>query len=292
LRPGRFDRQIMVHPPDHKGRYEILKVHTRNVPLGNDVNLEQMAASTPGMTGADLANLVNEAALLAARRRQEVVGQRDMMDALEKVQLGTARNVVIPEAQRRRTAYHEAGHALLGMLQPGADPVRKVSIIPRGRALGVTLSTPEADRYGYDANYLRGRIIGALGGMAAEQEVFGIVTTGAENDLEVVTRIARSMVGRWGMSERIGTLSVLPAEGDPRMAGISDGLLDAVDEEVRRITEECYAEARRLLRANRDKLDAIVEQLLLHESLDEPEIYASAGIARPPVTVTPPPVPA
>ena len=178
------------------------------------------------------------------------------------------------------------------MLQPGADPVRKVSIIPRGRALGVTLSTPEADRYGYDANYLRGRIIGALGGMAAEQEVFGIVTTGAENDLEVVTRIARSMVGRWGMSERIGTLSVLPAEGDPRMAGISDGLLDAVDEEVRRITEECYAEARRLLRANRDKLDAIVEQLLLHESLDEPEIYASAGIARPPVTVTPPPVPA
>ena len=134
------------------------------------------------------------------------------------------------------------------MLQPGADPVRKVSIIPRGRALGVTLSTPEADRYGYDANYLRGRIIGALGGMAAEQEVFNVVTTGAESDLEMVTRIARSMVGRWGMSERIGTLSVLPADGDPRMAGISDGLLDAVDEEVRRITDECYAEARRLLR--------------------------------------------
>ena len=175
------------------------------------------------------------------------------------MQLGTARNVVIPEEERRRTAYHEAGHALLGMLQPGADPVRKVSIIPRGRALGVTLSTPESDRYGYDANYLRGRIIGALGGMAAEQEVFDIVTTGAESDLEMVTRIARSMVGRWGMSERIGTLSVLPAEGDPRMAGISDGLLDAVDEEVRRITDECYAEARRLLRENRDKLDAIVD---------------------------------
>ena len=149
--------------------------------------------------------------------------QRDLTDALEKVQLGTARNVVIPEEERRRTAYHEAGHALLGMLQPGADPVRKVSIIPRGRALGVTLSTPEADRYGYDANYLRGRIIGALGGMAAEQEVFDVVTTGAESDLEMVTRIARSMVGRWGMSERIGTLSVLPAEGDPRMAGVSDG---------------------------------------------------------------------
>jgi cell division protease FtsH len=292
LRPGRFDRQIMVHPPDHKGRTEILKVHTRQVPLAKDVDLDQLAASTPGMTGADLANLVNEAALLAARRRQDAVFQRDLTDALEKVQLGTARNVVIPEEERRRTAYHEAGHALLGMLQPGADPVRKVSIIPRGRSLGVTLATPEADRYGYDMNYLRGRIIGALGGMAAEQEVFGVVTTGAESDLETVTRIARSMVGRWGMSERIGRLSVLPAEGDPRMAGISDGLLDALDEEVRRITDECYAEARRLLRANRARLDAIVEQLLLHESLNEAEIYAAAGIARPvniPATVPVPP---
>jgi cell division protease FtsH len=292
LRPGRFDRQVIIHPPDHSGRVEILKVHTRKVPLAKDVDLAQLASATPGMTGADLANLVNEAALLAARREQDVVHQRDLTDALEKVQLGTARNVVIPEEERRRTAYHEAGHALIGMLQPGADPVRKVSIIPRGRSLGVTVSTPEADRYGYDANYLRGRIIGALGGMAAEQEVFNIVTTGAENDLEMVTRIARSMVGRWGMSERIGTLSVLPAEGDPRMAGISDGLLDAVDEEVRRITDECYAEAQRLLRANRDKLDAIVVQLLARESLDEPEIYAAAGIARPAVTSTPAPVPA
>jgi cell division protease FtsH len=292
LRPGRFDRQIIIHPPDHKGRVEILKVHTRKVPLATDVDLERLASATPGMTGADLANLVNEAALLAARRRQDVVHQRDLTDALEKVQLGTARNVVIPEEERRRTAYHEAGHALIGMLQPGADPVRKVSIIPRGRALGVTLSTPESDRYGYDANYLRGRIIGALGGMAAEQEVFNIVTTGAENDLEIVTRIARSMVGRWGMSERIGTLSVLPAEGDPRMAGVSDGLLDAVDEEVRRITDECYAEARRLLRENRNRLDAIVAQLLERESLDEPEIYAAAGIPRPPVTHLPAPVPA
>jgi cell division protease FtsH len=292
LRPGRFDRQIMVHPPDHKGRFEILKVHTRRVPLGPDVDLERLAASTPGMTGADLANLVNEAALLAARRRQDAVSQREFTDALEKVQLGTARNVVIPEPERRRTAYHEAGHALIGMLQPGADPVRKVSIIPRGRALGVTLSTPEADRYGYDANYLRGRIIGALGGMAAEEEVFGIVTTGAESDLEAVTRIARSMVGRWGMSERVGRLSVLPAEGDPRMAGISDGLLDALDEEVRRITDECYAEARRLLRENRPKLDAIVALLLEKESLDEAEIYAAAGIPRPPVSPAPAPVPA
>jgi len=280
LRPGRFDRQIMVHAPDQKGRLAILQVHTRSVPLAPSVDLEQLASSTPGMTGADLANLVNEAALLAARRQQDAVHQRDLTDALEKVQLGTARNVVIPEAERRRTAYHEAGHALLGMLQVGADPVRKVSIIPRGRALGVTLSTPETDRYGYDAEYLRGRIIGALGGMAAEQEVFGVITTGAESDLEMVTRIARSMVGRWGMSERIGTFSVLPAEGDPRMLGVSNGLLDAVDEEVRRITDECYAEARALLREHRARLDAIVAHLLERESLDEPEIYAAAGLPR------------
>jgi cell division protease FtsH len=292
LRPGRFDRQIVIHPPDHVGRVAILKVHTRKVPLAGDVDLVRLASATPGMTGADLANLVNEAALLAARRAHDAVHQRDLTDALEKVQLGTARNVVIPAEERRRTAYHEAGHALIGMLQPGADPVRKVSIIPRGRALGVTLSTPESDRYGYDARYLRGRIIGALGGMAAEQEVFGIVTTGSENDLEMVTRIARSMVGRWGMSERIGTLSVLPAEGDPRMAGVSDGLLNAVDEEVRRITDECYAEARRLLREHREQLDAIVTRLLDQESLDEPEIYAAAGISRPLSVPTPPPVPA
>jgi cell division protease FtsH len=289
LRPGRFDRTIMVHPPDHKGRTAILQVHTRKIPLAPDVNLDQLAASTPGMTGADLANLVNEAALLAARRGEDAVTQRDLMESLEKVQLGTARNVVIPEHDRRRTAYHEAGHALLGMLQPGADPVRKVSIIPRGRALGVTLSTPEEDRYGYEESYLRGRIIGALGGMAAEQEVFHVVTTGAERDLEAVTRIARSMVGRWGMSERIGKLSVLPADGDPRMAGVSDAMLNAVDEEVRRITDECYAEALRVLTENRNRLDRIVEQLLIKETLEESEVYDAAGIERPAVAAKPAP---
>ncbi len=281
LRPGRFDRTIVVHPPDRKGRADILAVHTRKVPLAKDVSLDELAASTPCTTGADLANLVNEAALLAARRGETEVFQHDLMDALEKVQLGTARNVVIPENERHRTAYHEAGHALLGMLLPGADPVRKVSIIPRGRTLGVTLSTPEADRYGYDANYLRGRIIGALGGMAAEHEVFAVVTTGSESDLEVVSRIARSMVGRWGMSERVGRLSVLPADGDPRMAGVSDSMLSTVDEEVRRITDECFAEARRLLKDNRDKLDAIVAELMIHETLDEAEVYAAAGFSRP-----------
>jgi cell division protease FtsH len=239
------------------------------------------------MTGADLANLINEAALLAARRGEGAVAQRDLDEALEKVQLGAARSVVMPESERRRTAYHEAGHALLGMLQPGADPVRKVSIIPRGRALGVTLSTPETDRYGFDARYLRGRIIGALGGMAAEQEVFDVISTGAESDLEVATRIARSMVGRWGMSERIGAVSVLPADGDARLAGVSDAMLDAVDEEVHRISDECLAEARRLLRENRRRLDAIVEKLLERETLDEAEVYAAAGIERPAAAAAP-----
>jgi cell division protease FtsH len=278
LRPGRFDRTITVHAPDQPGREAILKVHARGKPLAADADLTALSRSTPGMTGAELANLLNEAALAAARKGESRITQRDLTDALEKIQLGTARNVVMPEEERRRTAYHEGGHALLGMIQKGADPVRKVSIIPRGRALGVTLSTPESDRYGYDVEYLRGRIIGALGGMAAEQEVLGVVTTGAESDLETATRIARSMVGRWGMSDAIGPVSVLPSEGDARTAGVSDQLLNTVDDEVRRLIEQCYAEARRLLRENRPKLDSIAEQLLEHETLDEADAYAAAGI--------------
>ncbi|WP_427892695.1 ATP-dependent zinc metalloprotease FtsH [Kribbella sp. GL6] len=281
LRPGRFDRTITVHAPDQPGREAILKVHARGKPLAPDADLGALSRSTPGMTGADLANLLNEAALAAARQGESQITMRDLTDALEKIQLGTARNVVMPADERRRTAYHEGGHALLGMIQKGADPVRKVSIIPRGRALGVTLSTPESDRYGYDVEYLRGRIIGALGGMAAEQEVLGVVTTGAESDLETATRIARSMVGRWGMSEAIGPVSVLPAEGDARMAGVSDELLNKVDAEVRRLIDACYAEARRLLREHRPQLDSIAGQLLEHETLDEADAYAAAGIARP-----------
>ncbi len=291
LRPGRFDRTITVHPPDQPGREAILKVHSRNVPLGDDVDLEALSKSTPGLTGAELANLVNEAALAAARRGQDTVRHSDLTEALEKIQLGAARNVVMPEEERRRTAYHEGGHALLGMIQPGADPVRKISIIPRGRALGVTLSTPESDRYGYDVDYLRGRIIGALGGMAAEQEVLGVVTTGAESDLETATRIARAMVGRWGMSERIGPVSVLPQEGDARMAGVSDELLNKVDEEIRTLIDECYATARRLLRENRSRLDGIAEQLLLHETLDEADAYSAAGIEPAAQNTTPGPPP-
>lgn len=282
LRPGRFDRTITVHAPDQAGRLEILRVHARKIKLGPDADLAHMARITPGMTGAELANLVNEAALLAVRRNQELVRLTDLTDALEKVQLGTARNVVIPLSERRRTAYHEAGHALLGMLQPGADPVRKVSIIPRGRALGVTLSTPEQDRYGYDATYLKGRMVGALGGMAAEQVVFGVVTTGAESDLQTCTGIARSMVGRWGMSTSIGPVSIFQPDTDPRMSGVAEETLDAVDREVRRLIEEAYRRAIELLGENRQRLDAIVARLLERETLDETEVYAAAGIAHPP----------
>jgi cell division protease FtsH len=278
LRPGRFDRTITVHAPDQAGRLAILKVHAKKVAIGSDADLEHISRITPGMTGAELANLINEAALLAVRRRRSAIGLAELTDALEKVQLGTARKVVIPPEERRRTAYHEAGHALLGMLQPGADPVRKVSIIPRGRALGVTLSTPEQDRYGYDANYLKGRMIGALGGMAAEQVVYGVVTTGAESDLQTCTGIARSMVGRWGMSERIGPVSVFPPDGDPRMMGVAEETLDAVDQEVRRLIEESYRRAVELLTEYRPKLDNIVIELLRSETLDEDAVYAAAGL--------------
>src|SRR5690606_8108987 len=185
-RAGRFDRKITVSAPDQVGREQILEVHTRGKPLGDDVDLTQVARTTPGMTGADLANLANEAALLAAKRGQDQLRAKDFADALEKVQLGAERSVVMPHEERLRTAYHEGGHALLGMLQPGADPVRKVSIIPRGRALGVTLSTPDTDRYGYDVAYLRGRIIGALGGLAAQPAIFGVITRGADSHRQTV----------------------------------------------------------------------------------------------------------
>lgn len=280
-RPGRFDRIVQVSPPDRGGREAILKIHTRQIPLSQDVSLGQVARTTPGMTGADLANLANEAALLAVKRKKSEVNQADLSDALEKVQLGAERPLVMPEEERRRTAYHESGHALLGMLQPGADPVRKVTIVPRGRALGVTLSTPEADKYAYTEDYLRGRIIGALGGMAAEQLVYGVVTTGSESDLEQVTSLARGMVGRWGMSERVGRLTAIP--GDAQQAyGLSaaPATLDVVDHEMRRIVDECYIEAQQLLREHREKLDALASALLQNETLDEEAAYRAAGVAR------------
>ncbi|OAR22358.1 cell division protein FtsH [Streptomyces sp. ERV7] len=280
-RPGRFDRIVQVSPPDRGGRESILKIHTREIPMAHDVDLAQMARTTPGMTGAELANLANEAALLAVKRRQSEVTQSDLSDALEKVQLGAERPLVMPEEERRRTAYHESGHALLGMLQPGADPVRKITIVPRGRALGVTLSTPDADKYAYTEDYLRGRIIGALGGMAAEHVVFDVITTGAENDLEQVTNLARGMVARWGMSKKIGPLTALP--GDAQQAyglAAAPETLDAIATEMRRIVDECYAEACRLLREHRPKLDALAEALLKNETLEEEAAYRAAGIPR------------
>ncbi len=283
LRPGRFDRRLTVNPPDKDGRLEILKIHTRSVPLGDDVNLERIAATTPGMVGADLRNLVNEAALIAARRDHDQVTAADFADALERIILGAERRITLSADERERTAYHEAGHAVLGMLEPGADPVRKVSIVPRGRALGVTFQSPSTDRYGYDARYLEGRIVGALGGRAAEELIYGNVTTGAESDLEQVTSIARQMVGRWGMSDVIGLVSVLPAPGEEQYYGpggpvqVSDATHELVDREVRRIVEGCYERARHTLAANRNRLESLTRTLLERETLDEDDAYAAAG---------------
>ncbi|MFD4410526.1 ATP-dependent zinc metalloprotease FtsH [Streptomyces sp. NPDC058251] len=280
-RPGRFDRVVNVSPPDRGGREAILEIHTRDIPLSPEVDLSQVARTTPGMTGAELANLANEAALLAVKRKQRNVTQTDLSEALEKVQLGAERPLVMPDEERRRTAYHESGHALLGMLQPGADPVRKITIVPRGRALGVTLSTPDADRYSYTEEYLRGRIIGALGGMAAEHVVYGVVTTGSENDLEQVTGIVRGMVARWGMSDRVGRLSALPSDAQ-QAYGLSaaPATLDSIDHEMRRIVDECYEEACEKLRDHRAQLDALAEALLANETLEEAEAYRIAGVAR------------
>ncbi|MCI3933344.1 ATP-dependent zinc metalloprotease FtsH [Streptomyces sp. AN091965] len=280
-RPGRFDRIVNVSPPDRGGREAILKIHTRAIPLADGVDLAQVARTTPGMTGADLANLANEAALLAVKRKQSAVTQADLSEALEKVQLGAERPLVMPDEERRRTAYHESGHALLGMLQPGADPVRKITIVPRGRALGVTLSTPDSDKYAYTEEYLRGRIIGALGGMAAEHVVYGVITTGAENDLEQVTNIARGMVARWGMSERVGRLSALPNDAQQAYGlAAAPETLDTIDGEMRRIVDECYESACRQLRDHRGQLDALAEALLENETLEEADAYRVAGITR------------
>jgi cell division protease FtsH len=291
LRPGRFDRRLTVNPPDKDGRREILQIHTRSVPLADDVVLDRVASSTPGMVGADLRNLINEAALIAARRDHTAVMAADLADALERIILGAERRITLSEEERERTAYHESGHAVLGMLEPGADPVRKVSIVPRGRALGVTFQSPSTDRYGYDARYLEGRIVGALGGRAAEELIYGNVTTGAESDLEQVTSIARQMVGRWGMSDVIGLVSVLPAPGEEQFYGpggpvqVSAETLELVDREVRRIIEACYDRARRMLAANRDKLESLTQALLEHETLDEDDAYRAAGFERDPIEV-------
>jgi cell division protease FtsH len=287
LRPGRFDRRVIVQRPDRAGRAGILKVHTKHVPLAADVDLVRLAAETPGLVGAELRNLVNEAALLAARKDQSEVHARDFSEALEKITLGPARHILLTPADRERTAYHESGHALLGLLVPGSDPVHRVTIVPRGMALGATYQLPVDDRTNYPEDYLRARIISALGGRAAEQLIYGVVTTGGENDLQQVTEIARHMVLRWGMSEKLGPISfVAPQdEGLPpafQRQPYSEATAELIDAEVRRIVEECQGEATRLLGAHRDKLVALATALLKDESLDEHEILEVTGLGSAP----------
>jgi cell division protease FtsH len=284
LRPGRFDRRVVVQAPDKRGRAAILKVHTRTVPLAPDADLAQVASATPGLVGADLRNLVNEAALLAARRGEDAVHLKDFMDALEKIVLGPARPIVLSRAERERVAYHEGGHAILGLILPGADPVNRVTITPHGQALGVTYQRPEDDRHNYDEAYLRARVIGAMGGRAAEDIVYGTRTTGAESDMQQATNIVRQMVTRWGMSEQLGPVALAqrsdgfldPAEAEAATIGgwrpYSDDTARLIDAEVRRILDESYAEAARLLRQQREELDALAKALLEHETLDEQEI--------------------
>jgi cell division protease FtsH len=280
LRPGRFDRRVAVHPPDKTGRFKILRVHTRSLPLADDADLDVLAATTPGMVGADLANLANEAALLAARREHDSVQMSDFTDSLEKILLGAPRGIVLGDADRERTAYHESGHALVGMLTPGADPVRKVSIIPRGQALGVTLSTPDNDRVSYSREELEARIKVALGGRVAEEVVYGTITTGAESDLEQLTEIARQMVGRWGMSAKLGPRVFLARnqqwppsnnETSPRMQWL-------IDQEVHNIVETAHLEVTQLLAERREQLDSLTRALLEAETLDAPEAYTAARV--------------
>ena len=282
LRPGRFDRRVAVQPPDRAGREKILEVHTRSVPLAPDVDLSRIASTTPGMVGADLANLVNEAALLAARRNHDQVTEADFTDSLERIVLGAERRVMMSQDDKRRTAYHEGGHALVGMLTDGADPVRKISIIPRGFSLGVTFSAPDADRFSYERRELLAKIKVALGGRVAEEVVYGEPTTGAESDIQQLTNLARQMVGRWGMSDAVGPLAVLPAESQgpllPGASEVSPHTQEVVDREVRLIVDGAHKEVVELLTGHRAQLDSLATALLEHETLDEDDAYAAAGV--------------
>jgi cell division protease FtsH len=284
LRPGRFDRRVVVQAPDRHGRRLILEVHTRDVPLAADVDLARIASTTPGMVGADLANLVNEAALLAARLGNPAVTSSDFAQSLEKILLGSERKIMMTPADRRRTAYHEAGHAVVGMLTPGADPVRKITIVPRGQALGVTLSSPDFDRFNYSRQELEALIRMMMGGRAAEQVVLGDETTGAESDIEQITHVVRHMVGRWGMSDAIGMVAVLPRDGgNPWGEPASAGTLELLDAEVRRTIERAYTEVVELIERERPRLDALAEALLEQETLDQIDAYRIAGLAEPEV---------
>ncbi len=279
LRPGRFDRRVSVERPDWNGRLAILKIHTRGVPLASDVDLISIARATPGMVGADIANLVNEAALLAARRNLDAVTQVCFEESLDKILIGAERPLILSDADLNVIAYHEGGHALTGLLQENVDPVTKVTIVPRGQALGVTQYTPLDDRYNYSQDYLEAQLVTALGGRAAEEVAIGHITTGAENDLQRVTAIARQMVTRWGMSERLGTISFSERE-DP-FAGTSlatnsreysEKTAAVIDEEVNRIVKWAHSRAVGLLSEHRETLDRIAKALRLHETVDAKQL--------------------
>ncbi|CAN5884769.1 ATP-dependent zinc metalloprotease FtsH [soil metagenome] len=282
LRPGRFDRQIVVDAPDVRGREGILRVHTRKIPLGSDVRLETIAKGTPGMAGADLANLVNEAAVLAARRNKTLVDMQDFEDAKDKVMLGVERrSLVLTEDERKLTAYHEAGHAIVALKIPGSDPVHKVTIVPRGRALGLTASLPEVDRHNYSKDWLIGSLAMFFGGRVAEEIIFGAdkVTTGAGNDIERATGLARRMVTQFGMSEVIGPLAVGDKEQEiflgrefAQRREISERTAQMVDDEVKRLIDEAYARATQIISENRDLLDRIAVALLDRETIDREDL--------------------
>ena len=274
LRPGRFDRQIFVPLPDVKGRLEILKIHTRNKPLADDVDLEVIARSTPGFSGADLANIVNEAVLIAARKNHGKITMEDFEEAKDKVTMGIERkSMVLSEQEKITTAYHEAGHALVAKLLPNADKVHKVTIIPRGKALGVTQQLPEEDRYTYTKEYLLDRLAVLFGGRVAEELALGTISTGAGNDIERATELARRMVAEWGMSEKIGPISVKIREqlGEP-VEIVSEEMRRLIDKEVKRIITETYNRTKELLSQNMDKLENLARALLERETLTGEEI--------------------
>jgi cell division protease FtsH len=282
LRPGRFDRQVIVPQPDVKGRLEILKVHTRNIPVDEKVNLEEIARGTPGFSGADLENLVNEAALLAARKTKTKVEKSDFEAAKDKVLMGVERkSMIISEDEKKNTAYHEAGHALVAKLTPGTDPLHKVSIIPRGRALGVTQQLPLDDKYTYSKDYLLKALAVFLGGRAAEEIALNHMTTGAGNDLERATDLARKMVTEWGMSEKLGPLTfgkkdeqIFLGREIAKHKDYSEKTAIDIDDEVKRIVTEAYDTSKKLLIENRDILEIFAKALLEKETMDGPEIEA------------------
>jgi cell division protease FtsH len=280
LRPGRFDRQVYVTLPDIRGREQILNVHMRKVPLNQDVNAAVIARGTPGMSGADLANLCNEAALMAARRNARTVEMQDFEKAKDKILMGPERkSMVMPEGERRNTAYHESGHALIGKLLPKCDPVHKVTIIPRGRALGVTMSLPAQDRYSYDKGYMLNQISMLFGGRIAEEVFMDQMTTGASNDFERATQIARDMVMRYGMTEALGPMVYAENEGEvflgrsvTKTTNMSEETMQKVDAEVRRIIDDQYALARRLIEENSDKMHVMAKALLEWETIDSDQL--------------------